>query len=230
MSILETYAIGCACGATLEVRCCVSLDAARDPQLRDQLLARTLHLFPCGACGRSVVVEATIAYLDLARRQFYRVAPDHERGDERRHADELVAAWRLAFGELAPVSVAAVFATDRFHVRLCFGLEELREKVVARDAGLDDLALEVYKAELLARNPAWASSAIRTLRLDHVEPDGRLAFWFERAADPMIVPEVGIVADRDRYEHLAATPWRQLVDAWPGIASGPCVSVLRVAG
>ena len=229
MSITETFLIDCECGARVETLCALSINAERHPHLREALLDRTLHQFQCGACGTTLAVEKKLAYLDRAQHQFYSVAPERDRADERALAEDAVAAWNLAFGEQAPVSVGALFGTDRFQVRLCFGLEELREKVIAREAGLDDLSLEVLKAELMAANLDWAGLAVRTLRLDHVEPDGRLAFLLERATEPPTVLDVGLLAERARYEQLAATPWRDLIARYPGIASGPHVSLLRLA-
>jgi hypothetical protein len=227
MSITHEYSIECDCGAIVDVTCCQSLNAERHPHLRDALLERTLHVFECGGCGRNLVVDKLLTYIDLERRQFCGVAPDNDRERERELAEDLVAAWNLALGEGAPVSVATLFQTDRFHVRLCFGLEELREKLVAADAGLDDLALEVYKAELLASNAEWAETGVRTLRLDHVEPDGRLAFHFERGTDSVL--EIGVLVDRGRCDEIAARPWREILSQFPGIASGPHVSLLRLS-
>jgi hypothetical protein len=229
MSITETSIITCDCGAHIEALCCVSVNAERHPHLREALVDRTLHQFACGACGATLSVEKRLAYMDLPRRELYSVAPERDRGLERALADDLAGAWGLAFGSQAPVSVAALFQTERFQVRLCFGLEELREKVIAHEAGLDDLALEALKAELLATHGEWAPLAVRTLRLDHVEADGRLALRLERATEPPTVLDVGVLADRARYEALAAMPWRDLLAAYPGIAAGPHVSLLRMA-
>lgn len=229
MSITQTVVLDCDCGARVETQCCLSINAERHPHLRDALLDRTLHQFQCGACGATLQVEKRLAYIDLPRREFYSIAPERDRSDERALVQDAVAAWNLAFGNQAPVSVGALFDTERFCVRLCFGLEELREKVVAREAGLDDLSLEILKAELMARNTEWGELAVRTLRLDHVEADGRLAFLLERATEPPAVLEVGLLAERARYDELAATPWRQLLDGHPGIAWGPHVSLLRLA-
>jgi hypothetical protein len=229
MSITETFLIDCDCGARVETLCCLSINAERHPHLRDAVLDRTLHQFQCGACGTTLAVEKKLAYIDLTRRQFYSIAPERDRAQERALAEDVIAAWNLAFGTQAPVSVGALFETDRFQVRLCFGLEELREKVIARDAGLDDLSLEILKAELMATNTEWAGLAVRTLRLDHVEADGRLAFLLERATEPPAVLEVGVLAERARYDQIAATPWRDLLAGHPGIASGPHVSLLRLA-
>ncbi|HWO20617.1 MAG TPA: CpXC domain-containing protein [Kofleriaceae bacterium] len=229
MSVTETFLIDCDCGARVEALCCLTINADRHPHLREALLDRTLHQFQCGACGKTLSVEKKLAYIDLARRQFYSTAPERERAAERALAEDVIAAWNLAFGTQAPVSVGALFDTEKFQVRLCFGLEELREKVVAQEARLEDLALEVLKAELMGAHPDWGERGIRTLRLDHVEPDGRLAFLLERATEPPAVADVGLLVERARHDRLAERPWRELVDGFPGIASGPYVSVLRLA-
>jgi hypothetical protein len=229
MSVTETFLADCDCGARVEMLCCLSINPERHPHLREQLLDRTLHQFQCAACGQTLSVEKKLSYIDLSRRQFYSVAPERDRADERALAQDVVSAWNLAFGDQAPVSVGAMFDTSRFQVRLCFGLEELREKVIAAEAGLDDLAIEALKAELMAVHPDWANLAVRTLRLDHVEPDGRLAFVLERATEPPTILEVGLLVPRARHDRLSTMPWRELLAGFPGIAWGPHVSVLRLA-
>src|SRR5690348_7568719 len=50
-------------------------------------------------------------------------------------------------------------------VRACFGLEELREKLVGDDAGLDDLAVEIAKGIVLARASQLRAAEVAALRL-----------------------------------------------------------------
>src|SRR5690349_8606579 len=97
--------LDCECGARVETQVCVSINAERHPHLRDALLDRTLHQFQCGGCGATLAVEKRLAYIDLARREFYSIAPERDRGDEDALARDAVAAWHLAFGNQAPVSV-----------------------------------------------------------------------------------------------------------------------------
>jgi hypothetical protein len=65
-------------------------------------------------------------------------------------------------------------------------------------------------------------------RLDHVEDTGDLAFYFEQATAPARVLDIGMVVPRKHYEELAAIPWQDLIARYPGIASGPHVSLLRL--
>jgi hypothetical protein len=138
-----------------------------------------------------------------------------------------MAAWSVAVGDRAGEAARAMFDGDRFHVRLCYGLEELREKIVAHDAGLRDLVLEAVKAEVLAASAELREANVVALRLDRVTEAGDLALIAERASDPPVAHELARPIERARYDALAAVPWQDLLARFPGIAAGPHVSMLR---
>ncbi|HEY0482767.1 MAG TPA: CpXC domain-containing protein [Kofleriaceae bacterium] len=228
MSQTETHEVRCRCGATVSVFCADSINAERHPHMRDAILARTLHVFRCGACGSSITVDKPVLYVDLARRQLYAMHPAGERAREREHGEALIATWSRALGDQAGAAARAAFDGDQFHVRLCYGLEELREKIVAHDAGLRDLPLEALKAETLAGTEELRTLSVTALRLDGVRPDGGgLVLLAERPTEPPTILDIGLIADRARYDALAAEPWQDLLARFPGIAAGPHVSMLR---
>jgi len=113
---------------------------------------------------------------------------------------------------------------------VCFGLEELREKIVARDAGLADLALEHLKADVLAANPELAQLGIQTLRLQAVGEDRRSACsWSKpvtRRASCSTAPSPSSAMSTRASPPM---PTAELLARLPGIASGPHVSLLRLA-
>lgn len=226
MSQTATHEVLCACGATVSVFCADSINAERHPHMRDAVLARTLHVFQCEACLGRIVVDKPFVYVDLARRQLYGVHPAHERAHERVHGEALMAMWARTLGPEAGVAARSLFRGDSFHVRLCYGAEELREKLVAHDAGLRDLVVEAIKAEVLASSPELRAADVIALRLDEVRDDV-LVFLCERATDPPSLLDRAITVDRARYDELAAVPWTELCARMPGIAAGPHVSMLR---
>jgi CpXC protein len=230
MSQTATHEVRCRCGATVSVFCADSINAERHPHMRDAILSRTLHVFQCTACLASFTVDKPVLYVDLGRHQLYAMHPASERALERRHGEELMETWSVAVGDKAGEAARTLFDGERFHVRLCYGLEELREKIVAQDAGLRDLVVEALKVELMA-GPGVGEELRRlevaALRLDGVRADGELVFIAERATDPPSVLEVGMVIDRARYDALAALPWQDLTARFAGIAAGPHVSMLR---
>ena len=250
MSQTATHEVRCTCGATLSVFCADSINAERHPNMREAILARTLHVFRCAACLASIAVDKPFIYVDLGRRQLYGVQPPALRAQEREHGQELVEVFERTLGRQAGAAARALFDADSFHVRLCYGNEALREKLVAHDAGLRDLPLEALKAELLAGTPALREANVIALHLDRAD-DRELVFFAERlaeqpagpaaaqAGEPAAEPAPGqaevapalleqaVTAERTRYDALAAVPWAELLERFPGIASGPHVSILR---
>jgi hypothetical protein len=231
MSLTGPQQVTCKCGVALTITVADTVNAERDPQLRDAVLARSLHTYRCPACNANVYVEATFFYLDLERREFYGVFPEALRGEERACGERVVASFQRALGDGAGATTKALFPAHEFHVRTCFGNEELREKLVIHEAGLLDLPIEVLKSRVLGEtilgDKRLPRLAIQTLRLDHIEPDGSLAFAFEQAGVPPRPLEVGMVVSRAQYDEIAAVSWQELLAKYP-FASGPHVSLLRL--
>jgi CpXC protein len=227
MSRTATHDVSCRCGATVSVFCADSINAERHPHMRDAILSRMLHVFRCAACAAPLTVDKSLLYIDLPRREMYGMHPADERALEREHGEALIEAWSISLGDRAGATARTLFEGDRFHVRLCYGLEELREKIVAHQAGLRDLVLEALKAEVMAGLDELRRLEVLALRLDRVRDDGQLELLAERAGDPPTVLDVGLVIDRARYDALAALPWQDLLATFPGIAAGPHVSMLR---
>jgi hypothetical protein len=227
MSQTQSHEVRCRCGATVSVFCADSINAERHPHMRDAILSRTLHVFRCGACGSSLTVDKPLLYVDLVRRELYGVHPASERGREREHGEALIATWSVTVGERAGAAARSLFDGASFHVRLCYGLEELREKIVAHQAGLRDLPFEALKAETLAGSEELRKLSVVALRLEAVRDGGDLVLLAERPTDPPTLLDIGLVVGRARYDALASLPWQDLLARFPGIAAGPHVSMLR---
>jgi hypothetical protein len=226
MSISRVQRIGCACGHSFDALVFISINAERHPHLRQQLLDRNLHVFPCDACHTPFLVQTYLTYIDLARRQLLASFSEADRHDERPCGDLLMNTWRDLF-QSGPPHLAA--QADRFLVRACFGLEELREKIVLDEADLRDLPLEILKGELLRDDPWFAANRVVTLHLDHLRPDdGALVFWPSWLDKPAQTPWPYVVP-RDAYDAIAAQGEHALLQARPGVAAGPFVNLLRVA-
>jgi hypothetical protein len=111
-------------------------------------------------------------------------------------------------------------------VRAVFGYEELREKIVADDAALSDLLLEMIKGQLLIQDGEWLALGVRTFRLERVLDGGNL----------LLVPELAdgnrdgtrpIVVERGLYDEYYARREELFADR-RGFASGPHCSLLRL--
>jgi hypothetical protein len=227
MSITRTTFVDCRCGARLEALVADSLNAARHPHLKQAVIERKLHLFVCALCQRPITVEKEMLYVDIPRRQFIGVYPEAERARERACGEELLRVFAQTVADNAP-GVVRELASD-FFVRVVFGYEELREKIVADDAGLSDLLLEIIKGQLIANDPAWVARGVLTFRLERVRGDGDLVLtpaW----ADGFHVGESEgepIVVERALYDALYARRDELFADP-RGVASGPHCSLLRL--
>jgi hypothetical protein len=182
LSITAVREVVCRCGAPVRVFIATSVNAERHPHMRDAILRRMFHVFECGACRQVIAVDKEFLYIDLTRREFYGVFPLAAAADPDPCARQIAAAFETALGDRA--GEAARPLAEDMRVRVCFGLEELREKIVARAAGLSDLALELLKADVLAGNPDLVQLGIQTLRLEAVGEDRNLGLLLEQAGDP----------------------------------------------
>jgi hypothetical protein len=136
-------------------------------------------------------------------------------------------------------------------VRLCFGLPALREKVVADEAGLNDLALEALKCEVLATLPELAQNGAAALWLAGVSAaPGSGAGERGGAVDALPGDDLELVVEtveeeaaegalrrgepvalrvpRATYESIAALGAEQILRFRPGLAKGPHVSMQRL--
>ncbi|HUQ06338.1 MAG TPA: CpXC domain-containing protein [Kofleriaceae bacterium] len=224
MSITNTHELTCTCGETLHATVVESLNAVNHPELRQEVMDRTLHVFPCGYCGARTMVEHRFLYFDFERRQILGVYLRDDLARARECAEHVMEVYCQRLRDDAPEAVRDL-AKD-FLVRVVFGYEELREKLVADDAGLSDLVVEALKCELIAGDERIRAANVVTLRLDEVTAAGDLAFIGDWMVPPTVPLEVTV--PRAAYEEVAAGR-ATLLERIPGLASGPHVSLLRLA-
>lgn len=145
MAVYHPHTVTCACGNALIVQLATSVNAGRSPQVREQILKEELHRVACSACGRKITVEKPFYYTDLPRNTFFRVLPRGERHCWRRASAELDRAVEF-FGE-------GFSPAEGRTLRVVFGMDELREKLVMQDAGFDDRLVELLKVLLIYEHP-----------------------------------------------------------------------------
>lgn len=221
MSITRTEAFACACGETIVANVVDSLNAHRHPLLRQSVIERRLHTATCKACNRIITIERQFLYVDLERRQVLGVFPRDARAEANTHARHLQDTYERWFCTDASQWIRQ--RAETCLVRACFGLEELREKLVADEANVDDYRLELLKCIVLAQDRQFEAEAVATLRLDRVTDDGMLDLF---AVDIRDQP-LGITVQVPR-EELRELPVDVMRAAYPQVAVGPHVSMLRL--
>jgi hypothetical protein len=124
-----------------------TLHATRRPEVRDAVLDGSFGRVACTRCGTDVRTEPVLLYTDFPRRQYYAHLP-HVGFAWR---DDLEAKIREGFRINFEVSAAPMVKewAPEFRVRVVFGPERLRDKLVCDDLGLDDRLVELGKIGLL---------------------------------------------------------------------------------
>src|SRR5262245_16001702 len=145
MAIFHSHRIRCACGNELEVSLARSVNVRRSPALREKILSGEFHSFTCPACKQKLTVERPFAYSDPARRSLFLVCPRSERHTWRKGSRDLKAA--------AEQAEAILPGSSNKNRRVVFGLDELREKLLAQQFGIDDRLVELLKVYVIYEHP-----------------------------------------------------------------------------
>jgi hypothetical protein len=162
MSVFRPARARCSCGAAFSASVAYCVNIQRTPSAREAILKGTFHRFRCPGCGVWASVEARFLYVDSARSTVIEVLPRRARPEHRRIAARLDASLKHAAGVIGRAE----------HRRVVFGLRELREKLLAQEAGIDDRLVEFIKALLLREHPILMRKPRLCLNLDRVSPAG----------------------------------------------------------
>ena len=160
MAVYHPLRVTCVCGKPFVTGVAFSVNAARNPSARQEILNGTFHRARCPGCKRWMTMETEFLYTDLPRRTFIKVNPPGER-----HASRAVSATLSRASDLVPRGL--VPAGPRY-LRVAFGLGELREKLIAQDAGFDDRVVELIKVYLVYEHPFLLRRPRLRLMLDRV--------------------------------------------------------------
>lgn len=163
MSFYQPIDARCHCGHTFTAKTAQSVNASRTPEIRHDIVAGTFHTARCPSCGATSVLERKFLYCDFDRNTIFLVQP--------RDARHL---WEDASveldGTLSKVPVDVSRTQDR-HCRVVFGLGELREKLIAQDAGLDDRLVELSKVFVVYDHPFLLRTPRLRILLHSIDTD-----------------------------------------------------------
>ena len=160
MAVFHPYRVRCSCGNPLTVELAETINAKRSPELRNRILRGELHRASCPVCKQQMTVEKPFYYTDFTRNAVFRVLPRGER-----HTWSTVSRQLDAASAMIPDSLGG---EAKRTLRVVFGMDELREKLVAQDAGIDDRVLELTKALLVYEHPILLRRPRLRLVLDEV--------------------------------------------------------------
>ena len=222
MSIFRPLEVPCpGCDTPMQFELVFSVAADRRPALRDAILDGSFQRATCPVCGTTFRADPEFSYMDIARGQYIGVWPASRRGQWRECAERTRAVFDQNLG--AGASPEAQEIGRKLEPRAVFGWPALVEKLLARQAGIDDRTLEVAKAAVMRSGDSMPLPGVQEFRLVGL-PEGALVFaWVDGRAGTMgkavQVPRE-LIAD---IEANAAT-WQPLRDK---VADGLVVDVQR---
>ena len=181
MSLFRSTQIACpACQVTFEVEAVHSVNADRRPDLRQEILDGSFQQIACTACKTRFRLDPSFNYLDVGRGQWIAAEPVTGLADwpvrEAAARELFERAYGAQAGELAREVGSGL------KPRLTFGWPAVREKLVAGEHGLDDVAVEACKAAAMRAQAELPFSGEADLRLVAVDP-GRLVLAWVNPAD-----------------------------------------------
>lgn len=225
MSIYEQRTLTCPhCGQERVESVAVSLNAPRARVQRQAIMDGTFQRFECETCHERFRADGPLIYIDFDQKLWIGVFPAPWESTWWKCEQEPALAFQRNIEENSPPMVKEW--APGFTIRTVFGLEHLREKLVAHEARIDDRVLEAYKLDLLRGMGPYEPSRRARPRLRKVE-GGELFFHVPRpeTANPGRVAMVKVArAEIDRID-TDREAWAPVLAT---LSEGPYVDLGRI--
>jgi CpXC protein len=167
------------CRATARLDFPASINADRRPDLRAAILDGSIYGQDCASCGERLSFEPQTTYLDVGRRQWILAQSSEDRSGWLEAEQTAIAVHATAFGRDAPA--AARRLGESVVSRLVFGWPAMAEKLLCRELGLDDIALEALKMTAIAHNTVPVLDPGLDFRLVGDQDEALLFAWLDPA-------------------------------------------------
>lgn len=225
MSLFTPTDLNCPhCGRAFSFELCASVNADRRPDLRDAILDESFQQAVCPHCQGRFRMEPQLNYLDVGRGQWLAAFPRDKVDDWKALEAGAQAAFDKVYG--AGASAAERALGDALKVRVVFSWEGLREKLLAFDAGLDDVALEELKLLLMREMQEPPLPLGAELRLTAAPADGGELTFTVLDRQGQALENLSVPADL--LDEVTGDPdgWAELTQA---LQTGPFVDVQRLS-
>lgn len=148
MSIFRTVEVPCpACNVPVAFELVHSVNADRRPDLRQAIVDRSFQQEKCPSCSFAFRTEPEFTYLNLDRNQWIAAWPASKLADWAAIEKRSQQSYDKAFG--AQAAPEARDLGTALKPRATFGWPALSEKLIAQEAGIDDVSLELAKLALI---------------------------------------------------------------------------------
>lgn len=161
MSINFKQSVKCPkCGQMSAVTVWSSITAREDPDLKEDLLRGRINIFRCPSCTQTGLMPSPLLYHDEDGRLLVSFSPCADRETARRLFENVKKSSEES-GELKKF--------EGYNLRFVTDFNELLEKILIFDNGLNDKAVEIIKLMILSQEPE--RSGRRSCRFGKLEGD-----------------------------------------------------------
>ncbi len=176
MSVFKTMTVTCpSCGDRIALDAVFSVNADRRPDLREAILDGSFQSQKCERCRTDFRLAPELNYLDVGRGQWIAVWPVARLGDWQELEEQSDTTFQHAYGSEATGMAKDI--GDGLDARLTFGWWGFREKLVAKEAGLDDTVLELMKVAVMRSLDDMPFTDEIELRLLEIEGQDLILAW-----------------------------------------------------
>ncbi|MGZ5155355.1 MAG: CpXC domain-containing protein [Caldimonas sp.] len=180
MSLFRTTEVVCpVCSTKVDFKLVDSVNADRRPDLRQAILDGNFQQVDCPKCKSRFRLDSHFNVLDIGRGQWIAAEPVVGAAEWKAREDAARELFSQAYGEQAGELAREVGAGLK--PRLVFGWPALRERLLARDHDLDDVAIEGCKATAMRNSAEVPFSGDADLRLVDVKADKLVFAWVNPA-------------------------------------------------
>jgi CpXC protein len=225
MSLFTPNEIVCPhCGQTSAHDVFDSVNADRRPDLRAAILDQSFQRIECPHCKGSFRIEPQMNYIDVERGQWL-AAFQRDRIEQWRALEGVaMEGFNRAYGPASSAAEQELGASLK--ARVVFGWDAVREKLLAFDADIDDVALEQLKLMLQREMQEPPLPLGAELRLTEVLPDSAELTFAVQDRKGEVLEELTV--PRDLLDDIVADPsgWESLRAQ---LTAGPFVDGLRMS-
>ncbi len=186
MSVFTNTTVPCpACQAEVPFQLVDSVNVTREltqPGVRASILDHTFQSEQCTGCGNEFRIEPEFSYVDFNHGQFIGVWSSDKIFECSKYEARTLDAFEKSYGGKAS-EVAQSLGRTLNNPRVVFGWNSLAEKLIAADAGIDDLVLELVKIAIVSDGDVLIDQSHQELVLLGVdEKDGLIFGWFAQGS------------------------------------------------
>jgi hypothetical protein len=224
MSIFRSISVACPnCGSASMHNAVYSVNADRRPDLRVDIIEESFQRSECPSCGTAFRLDPEFVFVDAGARQWIAAYPVAKLPQWKELETEAARLFDRVYGAEASEFLQAQGKT--LVQRVTFGWAALREKLVAADQVLDDVAIELCKAAILRSASEAPIDGQVDLRLLGADAE-RLSFGWLLADNEELIETLSVA--RAMYDEIATDVENDWADLRADLTSGLHVDLNRL--